>query len=110
MPAARPAAPGLIEQLNASAPKRAANNALPISNYYRSCDLLISQVSVRRAWGSWVGSWDPALPTRVPHRPQAHVYRASGNDEQLYVMLMRFARWEARLEQRAAPGTIDALC
>ncbi|GBF98127.1 hypothetical protein Rsub_10539, partial [Raphidocelis subcapitata] len=65
MPASRPGArDGLIDALNRSAPTRAANNALPIAAYYRGCDLLISQ---------------------------AKVYRASGNEEQLYVMLMRFA-------------------
>lgn len=48
MPAARPrggpGSGGLVEHLDASAPTRPANNALPIAAYYRGCDLLQSQV------------------------------------------------------------------
>lgn len=91
MPAVRPrAGGGIIQQLNASAPTRAANNALPITAYYRGCDLLLSQVGYQ-------------LLSRIPCRRgpclgnrlfavQARVYRTSGNEEQLYVMLMRYAR------------------
>lgn len=64
MPAPRGKAPSLIQHLNAQAPPKPVNAFLGIQKYYASADLLLRQASQ---------------------------YRSKRNDEQLYVMLMRFA-------------------
>ncbi|MEW5318841.1 MAG: hypothetical protein WDW38_010027 [Sanguina aurantia] len=66
MPAPRNAArePTIVEQLDQQARKKAVNQGLNIDVYFRAADLLIQQ---------------------------ANAYRSQRNDEQLYVMLMRYA-------------------
>jgi hypothetical protein len=45
MPAAKkPGAGGLVAQLTAQAPKKNVNNTVPFPRYYRSLDLLMTQV------------------------------------------------------------------
>ena len=56
---------GLLAKLNAAAPVKPVNNIIPLGTYYRSAALL---------------------------QRQADEYRRLGNREQLYVMLLRYAR------------------
>jgi hypothetical protein len=69
MPAVRPGgAPprrGLVEHLQEQAPRKEVNQSIALRHYLHSADLLVAQ---------------------------AAQYRACGNEEQLYVMLMRLAR------------------
>eukprot|EP00798_Chlamydomonas_sp_ICE-L_P025469 gene25469-11129_t len=64
MPAPRGNKPSLVDHLNLQAPKKPVSAILSLSKYYVAADLLLRQ---------------------------AHTYRAAKNDEQLYVILMRFA-------------------
>jgi hypothetical protein len=56
----------LLAKLNAAAPVKPVNNIIPLGTYYRSAALL---------------------------QRQADEYRRLGNREQLYVMLLRYARY-----------------
>lgn len=69
MPAARPGRSdgGLLATLDASARPKPANNALPISAYYRGCDLLLSQV---RGQGCEQGAGGRACEAIVASRPR----------------------------------------
>ncbi len=63
-------------------------------HYMRSCDTLVSQVQPSTYSRKLAQLLEQHLTERVSHL-QINVYRASRNNEQLYVMLMRLARCAA---------------
>jgi hypothetical protein len=116
MPAARKpgAKNGLVEYLNSQAPRIAVRNTLPLKHYHRSLQLLLAQVQgvgvvreaaagecwtspLARASGAAVAPRSPSLSVCVlaPHYGglQISAYRQVNDEEQLYVMLMRYVRW-----------------
>lgn len=46
MPSVQRKGQSLVEQLVVAVPKREVNNIVPLRNYYRSLDLVLSQVCV----------------------------------------------------------------
>ena len=91
----------LIEQLNAYVGSKPVNDSMSLRRYHTTVDLMLKQVRHPCSVGfCWVGS-----DLRMAMSPddssnthsycalvQANTYRASRNETQLYVILMRLSR------------------
>jgi hypothetical protein len=90
MPAPKAKKNSLIDHLNAQAPAKPVNELLGIQKYYASADLLLRQAGFC-CYPTICRSISATFKAPYPVK-QASSYRLSKNEEQLYVMLMRFAR------------------
>jgi len=91
MPAARkPASAGLVDYLNSQAPRLDVSNSLAISSYFRALDSLLTQVGCC----SCQSFWHQVQVLRCSYilLSQIALYRSERNEEQLYVMLLRYIR------------------
>lgn len=82
---------GIIDSLASSAPVLPVQNTVTLSRYYRSLDLMLMQV--RAATPSAVQGVARFQYITTLYLPvQISMYRNAQNDEQLYVMLLRYTR------------------
>lgn len=98
MPAAKkPAGTGLVAQLTSMAKKVQVSNIVTLPRYYRTLDLLLTQVGTNSTqqvlWHlSAMYLIRSATKESTCRVLQIALYRTAQNDEQLYVMLLRYTR------------------
>lgn len=92
MPAPKkPMREGIIDSLASSAPVLPVQNTVTLSRYYRSLDLMLMQVRAAACSSCARGGKVQSL-TSLCLPVQISMYRNAQNDEQLYVMLLRYTR------------------